>query len=94
LAEEINFSLPKDKVDYAAENKANMLNEDIVLDDSENVITDMKSHLDFSLELPNEDKPKTKSKTKTSAVKNQSESNEIEWDLPTIEQEIKPKYDK
>jgi hypothetical protein len=94
LAEEINFSLPKDKVDSATENKANMLNEDIVLDDGENVITDMKSHLDFSLELPNEDKPKTKSKTKTSSVKNQSESNEIEWDLPTIEQEIKPKYDK
>ncbi len=94
LADEINFSLPKDKIDYATENIANMLNEDIVLDDSENVITDMKSHLDFSLEFPNEDKPKTKSKTKTSTVKNQSESNEIEWDLPTIEQEIKPKHDK
>lgn len=93
-AEEINFSLPTEKVEYATGHKANTLNEETVLDDGENVTTGKNGHLDFSLEFPNEDKHKTKSKTKTSSAKNQSESNEIEWDLPTIESEIKPKSDK
>ncbi len=88
-AEEINFSLPTEKVEYATVHKANTLNEEIVLDDSEKVVTDKNGHLDFSLDFPNEDKHKTKSKTKTSSAKNQSESNEIEWDLPTIEPEKK-----
>lgn len=90
-AEEINFSLPTEKVEYATGLKANILNEEIVLGDSENLTTDTNGHLDFSLEFPNEDKPKTKNKTKTSSAKNQSESNEIEWDLPAIEPEIDPK---
>jgi len=86
--------LPTEKVEYATGHKANTLNEETVLDDGENVTTGKNGHLDFSLEFPNEDKHKTKSKTKTSSAKNQSESNEIEWDLPTIESEIKPKSDK
>ncbi|MDI1298282.1 hypothetical protein [Methylotenera sp.] len=90
-AEEINFSLPTEKVEYATEHKANMFNEEIVLDDSEKVVTDKNSLLDFSLEFPSEDKPKIKSKAKASAAENQSEANEIEWDLPTIEPELKPK---
>lgn len=94
LAEEIDFSLPTEKVEYASDHKANTLNEEIVLDDSEKVATDKNSHLDFSLEFPSEDKPKTKSKTKASSAKNQFESNEIEWDLPAIEPEIKPQSDK
>ena len=94
VAEEINFSLPTEKVEYATEHKANMLNEEIVLGGGENVATDKNGHLDFSLEFPDDDKPKAKSKTKANSAKNQSESNEIEWDLPTIEPEIKPKANK
>jgi hypothetical protein len=93
-AEEINFSLPTEKVEYATGLKANMLNEEIVLGGGENVTTDKNGHLDFSLEFPDDDKPKAKSKTKANSAKNQSESNEIEWDLPTIEPEIKPKANK
>jgi hypothetical protein len=93
-AEEINFSLPTEKVEYATGHKANMLNEEIVLGGSENVTTDKNGHLDFSLEFPDEDKPKVKSKTKANSAKNQSESNEIEWDLPAIEPEIEPKSNK
>ena len=94
LADEINFSLPTEKVEYASGHKTSTLNNEIVLENSENVVTDKNNQLDFSLEFPNEEKPKAKSKTKTSSVKNQSESNEIEWDLPTIEPEIKPKASK
>ena len=93
-AEEINFSLPTERVEYATGHKANTLDEEIVLGDSEKVATDKNGHLDFSLEFPNEDKPKAKSKAKTSSTKNQSESNEIEWDLPAIEPEIAPKSNK
>ena len=92
LADEINFSLPEEKVEYASGHKTNTLNDEIVLDDSEKVVIDKNNQLDFSLEFPNEEKPKAKSKT--SSVKNQSASNEIEWDLPTIEPEIKPKANK
>jgi|GEM_PF-412124 len=92
LADEINFSLPTEKVEYATGHKTSTLNDEIVLDDSENVVTDKNNQLDFSLEFPNEEK--TKAKSKTSSVKNQSASNEIEWDLPTIELDIKPKNNK
>ncbi|MES1988752.1 MAG: hypothetical protein V4440_12130, partial [Pseudomonadota bacterium] len=85
LADEINFSLPTEKVEYATGDKTSTLNDEIVLDDSEK---DKNNQLEF----PNEEKPKAKSKT--SSVKNQSASNEIEWDLPTIEPEIKPKANK
>jgi len=88
-AEEINFSLPTEKVEYATEDNTNILNEEIVLADTERVITDKNGHLEFSLEFPDEDKLKTKSKS--SAAKNESESNEIEWDLPKIDSEMAPK---
>lgn len=91
---DVNFRLPAEKVEYAAEHNAHNLNEEIVFDDSEKVIADKSGMLDFSLEFPVEDQLKTKRKTKASTTKNQSESNEIEWDLPSIEPEIKPKSDK
>lgn len=93
LVEEINFSLPTEKVEHAKEHQDNTLDEGIVLDDSEKVTTENNSHLEFALEFPSEDKLKTKSKTKANPAKNQSESNEIEWDLPVVEPETKLKSD-
>jgi uncharacterized protein YdhG (YjbR/CyaY superfamily) len=93
-AEEIDFSLPVEKVEYATGAKVYDLTEEIVLGDSDK-IANKNADLEFSLDFPNEaapkqdlakDKTKAKSKTKPSA-KNQSESNEIEWDLPSIEPE-------
>jgi len=92
LAEEINFSLPIEQVEFASKHKGNILDEEIILDYSEGVMTDRNHHQDFSLELPNEeDKPKTKSASKTNSTKSQPKSNEIEWDLPAIEPEVKDK---
>jgi hypothetical protein len=91
-AEEIDFSLPAEKVEYATGAKVYDLTEEIVLGDSEKVAN--KNHdLEFSLDSPNDVAPKqdlAKNKTKSKAklsTKNQSESNEIEWDLPSIEPE-------
>lgn len=93
-AEEIDFSLPVEKVEYATGAKVYELTEEIVLDDS-NKVENQNADLEFSLDFPNADTPKqesarekskTKSKAKPSA-KNQSESNEIEWELPSIEPE-------
>jgi hypothetical protein len=91
-AEEIDFSLPAEKVEYATGAKVYDLIEEIVLGDSDKVAN--KNHdLEFSLDSPNDIAPKQdlaknkiKSKVKPT-TKNQSESNEIEWDLPSIEPE-------
>ncbi len=93
-AEEIDFSLPVEKVEYATGAEVYDLTDEIVLDDSDK-IANKNANLEFSLDFPNEvapkqasakEKAKTKSKAKHNA-KNQSESNEIEWDLPSIEPE-------
>jgi hypothetical protein len=91
-AEEINFSLPAENVEYATGAKVYDLTEEIVLGDSDKV-ANMNHDLEFSLDSPNDDAPKqdlAKNKTKIKAklsTKNQSESNEIEWDLPSKEPE-------
>ncbi len=93
-AEELDFSLPVEKVEYATGAKVYDLTEEIVLGESDKV-ANKNAGLEFSLDFPNEvapkqesakEKTKTKSKVKPSP-KNQSESNEIEWDLPSIEPE-------
>lgn len=91
-AEEIDFRLPAEKVEYATGAKVYDLTEEIVLGDSDKV-ANKNADLEFSLDSPNDVSPiqdlaktKTKSKAKPS-TKNQSESNEIEWDLPSIESE-------
>jgi hypothetical protein len=76
-ADEINFSLPLETVEYANNSKTNALNEEITLDFPVEMVTKQEI-------LKNESK--TKNKVKPEA-KNQSESNEIEWDLPIIEQD-------
>lgn len=95
-AEEIDFRLPAEKVEYATGAKVYDLTEEIVLGDSDKV-ANKNADLEFSLDSPNDissiqDLAKTKTKTKTKSkakpsTKNQSESNEIEWDLPSIESE-------
>ena len=91
-AEEIDFSLPVEKVEYATGAKVYDLTEEIVLDDSDKIVN-KNADLEFSLDFPNEvapkqesikEKIKTKNKAKPS-VNKQSESNEIEWDLPSID---------
>lgn len=93
-AEEIDFRLPAEKVEYATGAKVYDLTEDVVLGDSHKV-ANKKHDLAFLLDSPNDvsptqdltkNKTKTKSKAKPS-TKNKSESNEIEWDLPSIEPE-------
>ena len=79
LAEEIHFNLPAEKVEYASEGKINKLTEEIVLDNSELPPADKDHLIEFTLDYPVEEKPKTKSKAKS--AKNQADSNEIEWDL-------------
>ncbi|MDI1309043.1 MAG: hypothetical protein PSV17_06360 [Methylotenera sp.] len=93
LAEEVNFNLlsPSESVEDSQGYQHDLLNEEIVLDDSENGLTDENGPLDFAIEFPDEDEQKAKSKAKTKSVKNQTETNEIEWDLPVIEPENKPK---
>lgn len=94
--QEIDFSIPAEKVEYATTKKA----------------TDKNIDLEFSLDFPFENTPieqsaaedttkkdqkensvqsKPKAKTKAKPIANKApESNEIEWDLP----EISPKKDK
>ncbi|MDP2072375.1 hypothetical protein [Methylotenera sp.] len=84
--QEIDFTIPVEKVEYATTKKA----------------TDKNIELEFSLDFPNENisieaipkdsLPKDKSKNKTKAKSSNQkapESNEIEWDLP----EINPKQE-
>lgn len=69
--------------------KVELLNAEIVYDDTENALTDENAQLDFYIEFPNE--------TETTPTKNQSASNEIEWDLskePELVPVVKPKPDK
>jgi hypothetical protein len=93
-ADEINFSQPVEKVKYAS-NKANDKMEEIVLDNkaTENRNIDLEFPLDFTNEVapkPNSANVKTKSKIKAKpSTKNPSESNEIEWDLPSIQPQSK-----
>ena len=90
-AEEIDFSLPVEKVEYATGAEVFDLTDEIVLDDSDKM-ANKNANLEFSLDFPNEvelkqvstkEKNKAKNKAKPSD-EIQSESNEIEWDLPSV----------
>lgn len=103
-AEEINFSLPTEKVEFVTGSQPEIVTENIVFDSPETT-PNHSLDLEFSLDFPNAEvtqanveKNKAKPVEAKTTVKNKprfknlTESNEIEWNLPEID--IEPKSDK